>query len=125
MPNKWPGKKCHKRVADMTDEEHVQHRIYMRAHRNDVTKRKKESFVGPRPKRKSWFVGPPKPHKRSAEGQRNKMQIASEALSDYYIKRSLKAMFKKMGIKALAKDFTPEVIELKRQQLKLWRMANA
>ena len=124
--NKWPGKKSHKAVKDMTVEEHTQHRIYMRSHRNDVNKRKREAFVGPLPKRKLWFVGPPRPHKkRSTKGQRNKMRRASKTLSDYFIKRKLKRMFRRMGVETSPTDFSPEVIELKRQQLKLWRMAHA
>ena len=114
--------------ADMTDEEHIQHRIYMRAKRNEANKRKREAFVGPKPKRKLFFVGPPRSRnrrKRSKEYARNKMHRASTNLTDYYVKRRLKKIFKAIGINTLAKNFTPEIVELKRQQLKLWRMTHA
>jgi hypothetical protein len=127
MPNKFPGKKCHKKKADMIDEEYIQHRIYMRAQNNEYNKRQRAKFVGPinLTTRFKQLVGPPKPvwrgRKRSAEYERIKSQRIRDGLKDKYIRKCLFKMIPNLKFS----DITSEIIEVKRQQLKLWRMANA
>jgi hypothetical protein len=134
MANKWPGKKCHKRVKDMTPEEYEQHRIYSNACKQGARDLRKADFVGPLlPKKKvgreEGWMGPPKPRKRrprpgrkrGTEYYRKKFQRARDTLSDYYVRKSLRKIFKRLGVEV---EITPDMIELKRQQMKLMRLAN-
>ncbi len=136
MASKYPGKRCRKPVAEMTEEQYRLHRIYINAKRKLANDRKRESFVGPRiplsafshlrtKARKATFVGPPKPKyrnkKRSTAYYRKKAERARVNLKDSYVKKTIKHMFHTLNIKV---EITPEMIEVKRQQLKLWRMTN-
>jgi len=100
--SKYPGKYCKKRAADMTDEERKQHHIYVDAKNKWVREHETDT-------QKSTY------QKKSAAYRR----LVCKELGDGYIRECLVRM-----LKCKSADVPDDLIEVKRQQLKLRRIVN-
>lgn len=100
--SKYPGKYCSKPVAEMTAEEHTQHKIYAKAKNKWVRENRSE--------RQKAIVN---------ANHKAQKQHDYTVLADWYVKEILRTSLK------CKKVFIPQkVVELKRQQIKLWRLAH-
>jgi hypothetical protein len=132
MSGKWPGKRCvGKTAAEMTPKELKEHRLHMRAYERHrranfsperkAAENKRERLRQAKPEIRAKQVAYHKKRRQEKPElckEYAKKQI--EELSTNYVKSIL---CKRLGLKFC--EIPNDLVELKRAQLKLRRMANA